>query len=79
MQTQSQQHTRNNLNNKRYMKNYIFDREKDKFLMNDDGENIHFESNEGVYVFLKEQQYTNDFIRQNFFIMKACKILIPEP
>lgn len=59
------------------MKNYIFDREKDDFLR-DDGEKIFFPSNDEVYHFLKTQEFKDEWIKENFFIMKGCKILIPE-
>jgi DNA segregation ATPase FtsK/SpoIIIE-like protein len=57
------------------MKNYIFDREKDDFLKDDDGQRIFFGSSDDVYKFLKAQHFTDDFINKNFYIMKAIKII----
>lgn len=39
------------------MKNYIFDREKDDFLRNDDGDKIFFPNQDEVYRYLKSGDY----------------------
>lgn len=58
------------------MKYYIFDREKDDFMRDDDGEKVFFPSSEEVYCFLNGPcQFKDEWIDKNFFIMKACKIL----
>jgi hypothetical protein len=57
------------------MKNYIFDREKDDFIKDEDGQRIVFKSSDQVYKYLKGQEFTDDFINKNFYIMKSCKII----
>jgi len=58
------------------MKNYIFDREKEKILTDDDGVKIHFASNDEVYAYLSNQcGFADDFIDSNFYIMKSIKII----
>lgn len=61
------------------MKNYIFDKEKDCFLTDDDGARLSFHEQNDVYKFLKSIcQFTDDWIKTNFRIMRAYQILIPE-
>ncbi len=58
------------------MKYYIFDREKDDFMIDDDGGKVFFKSSLEVYHYLKNDcQFNDEWIDGNFFIMKACKIL----
>jgi len=60
------------------MKLYIFDREKDDILK-DDGEKISFNSNEEVYTYLsKDCQFTDSWIKDNFYILRSQKILLVE-
>lgn len=61
------------------MNYYIFNREMDRIEKDNDGELVKFKSSEDVYNFLRNDcQFSNDWIVNNFFIMKGLKILIPE-
>jgi len=61
------------------MNYYIFDREKDNLLRDEDNEKIFFKSNEDVWDYLRNEcQFSQDWIDKNFFIMKGIKILEPE-
>ncbi len=61
------------------MNYYIFDREKNKLLIDNDGELVNFPSNDAVWDYLKNGiQFSKEWINKNYFIMKGCKILEPE-
>jgi len=60
------------------MNNYIFDREKDKLIRDEDGELIKFKTQDEVYHYLKNYGFKDDWICGNFFIMRGIKILAVE-
>lgn len=53
------------------MKYYIFDKEKDDYMKDDDGEKIYFPNPHEVFKFLKNDcQFNNDWINDNFRVDK---------
>lgn len=58
------------------MKSYIFDREKDDYLRDEDGEFCQFSSNDEVYKYLHDHcQFKDEWIDKNFYRVMHVKIL----
>ena len=58
------------------MNYYIFDRETEKLLIDDDGDLLIFESNASAWLHLRNNTgYKKEFINKNFFAMRGEKLL----
>lgn len=60
------------------MKYYIFDKEKKSLMKDEDDFPVWFKNMDDVYPFLKSNEFTDDWIRNNFSCMSSCKILRQE-
>lgn len=60
------------------MKIYIFDKEEDDFMRDEDGEKLHFDEQSKIYPLLKSFEFTDDWIRENFTWCRFAKVLIQE-
>lgn len=61
------------------MNNYIFDREKDELMRDEDGVKISYKTHNEVWDYLENTcQFKPDWIKANFFIMMGVKLLEPD-
>jgi DNA-directed RNA polymerase subunit RPC12/RpoP len=61
------------------MRHYIFDREKDTLMRDEDGIKISFKYNDEIWNYLRNEcKFSQKWIDSNFFILQSVGIIEPE-